>query len=47
MRSQYAQFDGTPILQFGKDYAYYSDAYRVALNITCWIIWFGHPRRWT
>ena len=41
MSPEYAQFDGTPILQFGKDYAYYSDAYRVALNIALDHLWFG------
>lgn len=41
MSPEYAQFDGTPILQFGKVYAYYSDAYRVALNIALDHLWFG------
>ena len=41
MSPEYAHYDGTPILQFGKDYAYYSDAYRVALNIALDHIWFG------
>lgn len=41
MSPEYAQYDGTPIFLFGKDYAYYSDAYRVCLNIALDHLWFG------
>lgn len=44
MNAEYAEFDGTPRLMFGKPYAYYSDAYRVAENIALDTLWFGeHP----
>ena len=41
MSPEYAQYDGTPVLMFGKPYAYYSDAYRVAMNIALDCLWFG------
>lgn len=41
MNAEYAEFDGTPRLMFGKDYAYYSDAYRVAENIALDTLWNG------
>ncbi|MBP3655790.1 MAG: xylanase [Clostridia bacterium] len=41
MSPEYAQYDGTPVLMFGKPYAYYSDAYRVAMNIALDTIWNG------
>jgi len=41
MSPEYAQYDGTPVLMFGKPYAYYSDAYRVAMNIALDCVWFG------
>lgn len=41
MSPEYAEFDGTPRLMFGKNFAYYSDAYRVALNIALDHVWFG------
>lgn len=44
MSPEYAEFDGTPRFMFGKPYAYYSDAYRVAENIALDTLWFGpHP----
>lgn len=41
MNAEYAEFDGTPRFLFGKPYAYYSDAYRVAENIALDTLWFG------
>ena len=41
MSPEYAQYDGTPVLMFGKPYAYYSDAYRVAMNIALDTLWCG------
>lgn len=41
MSAEYTEYDGTPRLMFGKDYAYYSDAYRVAMNIALDTLWFG------
>ena len=41
MSPEYAEFDGTPRLMFGKPFAYYSDAYRVAENIALDTLWFG------
>lgn len=41
MSPEYAEYDGTPRLMFGKDYAYYSDAYRVAMNIALNHLWLG------
>ena len=41
MSAEYTEYDGTPRLMFGKYYAYYSDAYRVALNIALDTLWFG------
>ncbi len=38
---EYAEFDGSPRLLFGKDYAFYSDAYRVAMNIALDHLWCG------
>ncbi len=43
MSAEYADYDGTPRLMFGKNYSYYSDAYRVAMNIALDTLWFG-PR---
>ena len=41
---EYADYDGKTVLLFGKPWAYYSDAYRVAENIALDRIWFGpHP----
>ena len=41
MSPEYAEYDGTPRLMFRKPYAYYSDAYRVAMNIALDTLWFG------
>ncbi|MBQ7846236.1 MAG: xylanase [Clostridia bacterium] len=41
MSPEYAEYDGTPRLMFGKPYAYYSDAYRVVMNIALDRLWFG------
>ncbi len=41
MSPEYAEYGGTPRLMFGKPYAYYSDAYRVAMNIALDTLWFG------
>ena len=38
---EYAAYDGTPILLFGKGMAFFSDAYRVAMNIGLDAAWFG------
>ena len=38
---EYAEHDGTPRLMFRKPWAYYSDAYRVAMNIALDSLWFG------
>ena len=41
MSPEYAEYDGTPRFMFGKNYAYYSDAYRVAMNIALDNLWYG------
>ena len=41
MSAEYAEYDGTPKLMFGKPYSYYSDAYRVAMNLALDTLWFG------
>ena len=41
MSPEYAEYDGTPRYMFRKPFAYYSDAYRVAMNIALDTIWFG------
>ena len=41
MSAEYTEYDGTPRLLFGKYYAYYSDAYRVVLNIALDTLWNG------
>ncbi len=38
---EYAEYDGTPKLLFGKPWPWYSDAYRVLLNIALDTLWFG------
>jgi len=38
---EYAEYDGRNKLLFGKDFEYYSDAYRVAMNIGLNHVWFG------
>ena len=41
MASEYAEYDGTPKLLFRKKMQFYSDAYRVAMNIGLDASWFG------
>ena len=41
MSPEYAEYDGTPRLLFKKPFTYYSDAYRVAMNIALDGLWFG------
>lgn len=41
MASEYAEFDGTPKQLFGKKFEFYSDAYRVAMNIGLDAEWFN------
>ena len=41
MASEYAEFDGTPRNLFGKSQQFYSDSYRVAMNIGLDAAWFG------
>ena len=41
MSPEYAEYDGTPKLLFGKTAPWYSDAYRVMLNIALDTLWFG------
>ncbi len=44
MSPEYAEYDGTPRLMFRKPFTYYSDAYRVAMNLALDTLWFG-PRK--
>ena len=41
MAAEYADYDGKQILMFRKQMAFYSDAYRVAMNIGLDACWFG------
>ncbi len=41
---EYAEFDGRIKLLFGKEFEYYSDAYRVAMNIGLDHTWFGENK---
>jgi len=41
MAAEYAEYDGTPRHMFRKDFDFYSDAYRVAMNIGLDSAWFG------
>ena len=41
MSAEYTEYDGSTRLMFGKYYAYYSDAYRVAMNIALDTLWNG------
>ncbi len=41
MCPEYAEYDGTPRHMFKKDMDYYSDAYRVIMNIALDCAWFG------
>ncbi len=44
LSSEYASYDGEPILLFNKPWEFYSDAYRVMENIALDHLWFGdHP----
>lgn len=45
MASEYTEFDGTPKLLFGKKWEFYSDAYRVAMNIGLDASWFGRDEQ--
>ncbi len=38
---EYADYEGRPVLMFGKPWPWYSDAYRVMLNIALDSLWFG------
>ena len=44
MSPEYAEYDGTPRFLFGKRFGYYSDAYRVAMNIALDTLWFGRRK---
>lgn len=39
--SEYADYEGKPVFLFDKNFAYYSDAYRVILNIALDTLWNG------
>ena len=41
MSAEYTEYDGTTRLMFRKPFAYYSDAYRVAMNIALDALWNG------
>ena len=41
MCAEYAGYDGEPVFRFRKNFAFYSDAYRVAMNIALDTLWFG------
>lgn len=41
---EYGDYDGKPVFLFGKNYAYYSDAYRVILNIALDALWNGKTK---
>lgn len=41
MAAEYAEYDATPRTMFGKTQEFYSDAYRVAMNIGLDAAWFG------
>ncbi len=44
MSPEYAEYDGTPRHMFGKTMDYYSDAYRVVINIALHQLWSGENR---
>ena len=44
MSPEYADYEGNTVLMFKKPYAYYSDAYRVAMNIALDCAWFGRTQ---
>ncbi|MBQ6173283.1 MAG: xylanase [Clostridia bacterium] len=41
---EYAAYDGSPLLRFRKPWAFYSDAYRVAMNIGLDCLWNGRTQ---
>ena len=41
MCAEYAEYDGTPVFRFRKDFGFYSDSYRVAMNIALDTLWYG------
>ena len=41
MASEYAEYDGTPVMRPNKQQQFYSDAYRVAMNIGLDAAWYG------
>ncbi|MBR5360777.1 MAG: xylanase [Lachnospiraceae bacterium] len=41
LSAEYAEYDGKPVLLFNKPWEYYSDSYRVLMNIALDDIWFG------
>ena len=45
MCAEYAEYDGTERLMFNKPFAFYSDAYRVAMNIALDTLWFGRHEK--
>ena len=47
MCPEYAEFDGSPRHMFKKDMDYYSDAYRVIMNIALDAAWFGKTEKLT
>ena len=47
LASEYAEFDGTPKMLFTKKGQYYSDAYRVIMNIGLDTAWNGKCAEWT
>ena len=44
MSPEYAEYDGTPRHMFRKDFDYYSDAYRVVMNVALDTLWFGRRK---
>lgn len=47
MASEYAEYDGTPKMLFGKKQQFFADAYRVAMNIGLDAAWFGRTEALT
>ena len=45
MNAEYAEYDGTPHYMFDKNFGYYSDAYRVAMNIALDTLWNGRNEK--
>ena len=46
MSPEYAEYDGGPRFMFGKRFAYYSDAYRVVMNLALDTLWFGRRKEY-